>query len=197
MHTRLPVPIFALIALAAIVLLAGCGGGSDGGSGSESTASSAEAASGGETNALGGEEEIGGESSQSKEAASPEKKAFIRAADALCLKTGKRVFAELENLIPESGIEDATPDELAEIFARAVVPNLEKEIEELPTLGMPAEDTEQVEEVLASLQSDINRGREDPPTFMQEGDPFEATQELALAYGFKVCGGLAPKPKGA
>lgn len=181
MRSHLLISAVVLLILAPLSLLAGCGGDDD--------SSGNDAASNGSATSTT-------ESTSNDGPPSAEKKEFIREADAICLPVGKRILAEVQALTPPGGIEEATPEEFAELVGRVLAPSVEAEIEEIRALGIPEEDTEEVEEILTSLQSDVNRGLEDPEEFFKEGNPFTATQELGLDYGFKVCGGLVPRPKG-
>jgi len=194
-------PLIAIaIAIAAASLLAACGGGG----GSDETTNATGATANATTNSgstgneaqgggnVGNAAEGGGNAETGKQSAAS--KQFLHEADELCRKDGKEIFADLEALLPPGGLDKTTPEEKEEFVTRVVVPGLQAEIEQLSALEPPPQDAQHLEEVVASMQTNVNRAGEDPAAFVEEGNPFIQTQELAEEYGFQFCGGIGAKP---
>jgi hypothetical protein len=195
--------IFALFILVlALLVPAGCGDDDDNATGSANGSASNgsptdDSSGGGSTTGEGpdGGESEGGDGSADAGSSTPERAEFIKEADALCLRKGKDILDEIAEIAAPEGVDQATPAVLEQIVEDALAPSLEAEIRELRALGPPAEDREEVEAVFAAIQTQVDRAREDPITFVAEGNPFEESQAVAREYGLKICGGIAPRPK--
>lgn len=149
----------AVAAAALVMLVAGCGGGDDT---TDETS--------GETVTL-------------------TKAEFIEQGDAICKKGNDQSEEEAEEFAEENDftLEKASDEQLEEAVAEVLVPNLNQQAEEIDALGAPEGDEEQVEELVASLETAADEIGDDP-SLVFDGKVLEEPEELAQDYGFKVCG---------
>jgi hypothetical protein len=156
--------VLALVAVLALAgLVAGCGGG---GSSSSSTTSS----------------DSGGEG--------PTKDVFIKEADKICGEDEDEVVEEAEAFAEEKGIEieNEEPSQAlqAELFRQVVLPNIGRQAEEIAALTPPEGDEETIEDLTDTLSSEVAEAEEESGTPAQ--DTLAGATKKAKAYGFKVCG---------
>ena len=148
-------------ALAALALLiAGCGGGG-GTSTTESTESQAPLS----------------------------KAAFIARADAICEVGNRESTDEVTEFAKENGFANGEPnkEQAEEIVSEVLVPNLERQADELRALGAPAGDEDKVEKILTSLEEKTGEIKKDPLSYF-EGNSLEEPSQLEAAYGLNACG---------
>ncbi|HEU4739484.1 MAG TPA: hypothetical protein VFS54_10450 [Solirubrobacterales bacterium] len=113
---------------------------------------------------------------------------FIKQGDAIC----KEVFKRREQQANEFGEENdvtfgsASEEQLEKLVTEVVVPSLEQQADELSALGTPKGDEKQIEEIIASLKGAAGEIRNNPKLIFKS-NPLEEPDELARAYGFKVC----------
>jgi hypothetical protein len=179
--------VLALIGLLALVLVAGCGGGT-----------STSPASNGTTPAEGGsagEESKSGEpgtASGNAGGPAPTKAAFIKEADEICGKADAKLteeiteYAEKEE-IPVSEGEEPNEEQQIEIFHAVVLPNIARQAEEIAALTPPKGDEGTIEDLTDTLSEEVAEAEEtdSPP----DGSSLEGATKKAHAYGLKTCGG--------
>jgi hypothetical protein len=168
-----------LIAIAAIVLLiAGCGGGSD--SGSTSAGESATSA--------------GSESSQAVQpvtTSSLSKPDFIAKADKICQRESEHLLELIVNYIAEHKSHPGQSEEevAAEGVGKVLAPKFQAQIDQIHELGAPAGDEKQVEALLKAMQHAVfaleKRNEIDLSTGVDR--EFQQAGELALDYGLETC----------
>lgn len=114
---------------------------------------------------------------------------FIEQGDAICKKGNDQSEKEAEEFAEENDftLEKASDEELEEAVSEVLVPNLNQQAEEIDALGAPEGDEEQVEELVASLETAADEIGDDP-SLVFDGKVLEEPEELAQDYGFKVCG---------
>jgi hypothetical protein len=117
---------------------------------------------------------------------------FIKQGDAICKEGNKEIqegfeeYAE-ENDLPQN--KEPSTEQGIEITETVILPGVQQQAEEIRELGAPEGDEDQVDELLTSLEDAVAEGEEDPELlFKGETDPFGEVNELAVDYGFKVCG---------
>jgi predicted RecA/RadA family phage recombinase len=152
----------ALTAIALTAIVAGCGGGDD------STGAS-----------TGGDETV----------VVLSKAEFIKQGDEICTAANDQNQKEAEEFAEENNfeLEKASEEQLEEAVAEVFAPSLSQQAEELAALGAPEGDEEQIEAIVVSLE-DAAGEIEDDPTVVFGPDALKEPKELAIAYGFKVCG---------
>lgn len=114
---------------------------------------------------------------------------FIKQGDAICKEANEENETEAEEFAEENGftLEKASKDQLEEAVAEVLVPSLERQAEELDALGAPEGDEDKVEEIVVALE-DATGEIDDDPSLVFEEKTLEKPNQLAEAYGFKVCG---------
>jgi hypothetical protein len=181
--------IALLLAVLAIVSVAGCGDSEDGGGGTaEQTAASSPAADSGEG---GGEAD-----SEAPESDSPTigKAEFIKKADAICYRVSAKIATTTSAALAKfssdpAALKGASVDLVPTLF----VPRIEEAVAEIRALGTPPGDEDQVNAFVDALQSVADQAEEDPKAFAYADftkpaeNPYQEADELADKYGFKKC----------
>jgi hypothetical protein len=137
----------------------------------------------------GGDESAGGSELTTSSLSKAE---YIEKADAICKETEDRLLADYETYIREkqgqiqSNLSEA---EYAEFARVVVVPNLEREIEEIRALGTPEGDEAQLEEFIRTVEAGLGRAEEEPRLVAAKNGEqvFRSGTQIAKAYGYKVC----------
>ena len=164
MSKRLIAALFGVLAIA--IVAAGCGSGGDSTTG-------------------------GGDSSES--ASSLTKAEFIKQADAICAKGNEAVSAEAEEFAEENEIDTEKPTtaQQEEVVSDVVAPAIREQAEKIDELGAPSGEEDEVAEIVAAVESGADEAEASPDSIVEGkgGGPFEEANELADAYGLKVCGG--------
>jgi len=183
----------AVLGALAIAAFGGCGSSGDSGSTSASGAStgtetsesgeSTGTANGGSGGAGNSGSTGGASGGEAANAGGGTKAEFIKAADQICKEARKEIDAQLPNLL-EGELTEESPGFVEE----AVVPGVEKQIEEIQALETPAEATEASETLVVSFEEMIEEAEADPEAFVVEGKPAIKAQETAKKLGFKACG---------
>jgi hypothetical protein len=109
---------------------------------------------------------------------------FIQQADAICKKGNQRIDAAAEQVF--SGNREPSKAQLNRFATQTLIPDVQRQIDEVRALDEPSEDEDQVNEFLDSAQAELDKGREDP-SYMTSEKSFAKTNELGQQYGFKVC----------
>jgi hypothetical protein len=114
---------------------------------------------------------------------------FIKQGDQICKQAEDDSEVEAEEFAEENGftLDDASDEQLEEAIGEVLVPALDRQAEEIDALGAPEGDEEQVEEILTALD-EASAEVADNPSIAFKGDPLKEADQLAKAYGFKVCG---------
>lgn len=114
---------------------------------------------------------------------------FIKQGDAICKEATEKNQSEAEDFAKENDfeLEKASKDQLEEAIAEVLAPSLNKQAEEIDALGAPSGDEKQVEEIVVAVE-DAAGEIEDDPSLAFEEKTLTKPNQLAKAYGFKVCG---------
>jgi hypothetical protein len=167
MNKRLTI-LVALVCAAFALVIAGCGGGDD----SSSTTTSSTTTAAGATGATG---------------APLTKEAFIAQADAICQTSNDAVDAQAQQVF---GGQQPTDAQLLQFVKDTLIPSVEEEISGIEALTPPEGDEEEVQAILDAVRSATEEVKANPETVAAGGDasPFSEANQLAKAYGLKVCG---------
>jgi len=155
---------FCLLALAAVLALAGCGDSEDSSDGPVTV----------ETGSLTKEE-------------------FIEEADTICAETTEKVQKAGERYSQErnSSSQAAIAEQLGQFVKNDLVPNFEEQIDQIAALGAPAGDEAKITRMLKELQKGLDDAQANPSEiFLKPSKSFEKAAELGQAYGFARCGTL-------
>jgi len=119
---------------------------------------------------------------------------FAGQADAICKQAKddivKKNFAQIRKAASNPKAREALEYKLVET---AVVPSLEREVEQLKALGAPSGDDGQIEKMLKLIEGAIAEAKSEPETYVA-GDSYRWGSEhfgrahrIAVAYGIKNC----------
>ncbi len=111
----------------------------------------------------------------------PTKLRFISEADSICRSYEPRVIEALEGL---GGADEAELEPIADRLADV----LGDQLAELEELSRPEQDRELLEQIFASVVSELVDLRREPETLDRPNALFARTSELATEYGFQDCG---------
>ncbi|MGH2976238.1 MAG: hypothetical protein ACRDLL_15445 [Solirubrobacterales bacterium] len=122
------------------------------------------------------------------------KEAFIKKADAVC----KKGFAQLqrgfaaylkENKKSIIALRHPSRADYEGLIGGVLVPNLEKEIEEIRALGAPSGDEDRIEEILTAFEEGIETAESNRKAVTNSSEAiFGIGSRLAKEYGLEVCG---------
>jgi vacuolar-type H+-ATPase subunit H len=118
---------------------------------------------------------------------SPEltKDEFITQADEICTQGEAELTAAAEEQFGDA-TEPPSKQEREEFVSTAVADSLQAQLDDIRELNPPADEADQVNEILDKLQQLIDRAREDPAAVLA-GEETEASQ-LATDFGLTSCG---------
>lgn len=159
----------ALLALAAGLVIAGCG---DDDENPQTLTSESEGATG----------------ATGEQGPAPTKAAFVKDADAICTEAREELSNEAVSLYPEG---PPTGEDAATFVEDFVIPSFQGQHDDLAALTPPQGDEEAVADVLSKLQQGIDDIAEDPAAFIEEPEAsagLEAATKAAERFGFKSCG---------
>jgi hypothetical protein len=109
---------------------------------------------------------------------------FIQQADAICKKGNKQIDAAAEKIFPTK--QGPSKAQLTQFASETLIPNIQRQVDDVRALDEPSEDSDQVNEFLDSADAELDKGREDP-LYMTSDQSFSKTNEMGKQYGFKVC----------
>jgi hypothetical protein len=115
---------------------------------------------------------------------------FIKQGDAICKKGNLASETEVEEFAKKNGfkLEEPSKDQAEEVVTEVLVPNLQRQAEELDALGAPKGDEAEIDALIVSLEEATAEFEKDPSSFFKE-TALAKPIRLENAYGFKVCGG--------
>lgn len=163
-----------LAAVLAGVLLWGCGGGSD------STQSKQGEVAGDGGQASKKKKAIEGSSSVSKEA-------FLKQANAICAKGKRRGVKEI---VAYAKAHRGTGDSKTKLLTKAVtvelLPEIQRQVDEIRSMKAPQGDEEQVEAILTAMEEGVVAASK-KPAGPDISTTFKPSVELANNYGLTAC----------
>ena len=132
-----------------------------------------------------------GGSDEGESTSSLSKAEFIRKGDKLCTKVeterGKAISAFYDKEEAKS-VQELGPKGQEKMILDVALPPVKKLAGELEELGIPEDDSEQVEAMLDALRSAVSEVESNPVSVLASSEtPFQEAKELAGEYGFKVC----------
>lgn len=178
---------FAVLAAALAVLLgAGCGGGSD--SNGSSGGGSISGSSG----------EAGSQTPITVESGDLSKAQFIKQADLICEDTTRKFEEEVQALIQNKegltavrALQSLKPAQAKAFVNEVFIPTREERIDEVSSLGAPQGDEQAVTAILDAMQEGLNEARRQAVKFAHSPITsfagFARSQTLAEAYGLGFC----------
>jgi hypothetical protein len=126
----------------------------------------------------------GGGGDDSTSTSSLAKPAWIVKADAICQQGNQEIEQAANEQFGKQG-QEPTDEQVQQFTSATVVPSVQSQIDQIRDLGAPSGDEEQVNEILDTVQADIDKAKSAKTL---PGDPFADGNALATQYGLKVCG---------
>jgi hypothetical protein len=122
--------------------------------------------------------------------ASISKAAFVKKVDAICKQGNKRMeLAFVDFLKEHKNIKKPSDSDYEALVGTVLVPSVSQEIEEIRALGVPADDQDEVEEMLDALEEGVETAEDNPQAVTSSSDAvFGIASRLAEEYGLEVCG---------
>ena len=122
------------------------------------------------------------------------KEEFIAKADAICKESGKSLEKELYDFLKKSRkggpLRKPSTAESEKFITAVLIPNLQKEIEELKKLGVPGGDEEKVNAMISALEEGLETAENDTPTVAAGSSDmvYGIASRIAGEYGLETCG---------
>lgn len=109
---------------------------------------------------------------------------LIVKADEICVKYEERL-----DELTESSLDDSSgKPEVVAFISDEIVPLYEEQIDELKALEPNADDAEAWDDMLSTLESEVQTVKDDPEGALESSDPFSGGAEKAKEFGLKECG---------
>lgn len=116
------------------------------------------------------------------------KATFVREADAICAKADAESNKELLAYVKENKITgEPSSDQQTELVETVLLPNVQKQHDEIEALPVPDGEGDAVDGILEALDDGIGKAEADPESTFSE-EPFDEATKLAKEYGLKTCG---------
>ena len=173
MSKRLAAVLISVLAIG--LFAAGCGGDDD--ETSTTTTTSSTTGTSGATGATGAS------------ADTSTKEGLIAAADKICAEGDKEIEAEAQETF--SGGQPS-PQEAQDFVTETVVPNIQKQLDQLRELDPPEADAEEFTAIIDEAQSALDELEKNPDALNPQGsgdDPFAEVNKKAQQFGLTSCGG--------
>jgi len=122
--------------------------------------------------------------------AAPDKQEFIQQADAVCTKASADTSKQIDEQLPELATQSQAPHGAQlKTYVNIVISNIKKEIKGIKALGLPKGDEAQLNKLFAAVSKGLKTLKKHPEVLTGTGsNPLAKASQLALAYGFTVCG---------
>lgn len=118
------------------------------------------------------------------------KAAFIKKTDAVCKRGNSRMevaFAHL--LVKNKNVQRPSKADQEALVGRVLIPNIEREIEEIRAFPVPSGDEDRVDDFLEALEEGIEVAERNPKAVVGSSEViFGIPSRLAREYGLEVCG---------
>lgn len=129
----------------------------------------------------------GDDSSSTSSDTALSKDEFISKADAICKSGNDDVDAQAQQIF---GNQQPTDEQVTQFVNNTLLPSIETEISGIEALTPPAGDEDQVQAIIDAVKSAVDEAKANPERLFAAGQdsPFADANQLAKAYGLKVCG---------
>ena len=118
--------------------------------------------------------------------------AFIKRADAACSKRQSEAQAKFLAYSKEAAKPSESSAEreahIIKVAETIVVPELQREVEDIKALGVPEGREDEVKAILQAIEAGIEKARAHPELVLESSTYLEPAGKLARKFGLKVCG---------
>lgn len=117
-----------------------------------------------------------------------DKAEFAKQAETTCKQASGRLAAEVQSDLANEPEKGFTPvrSRIA-IIKQTLVPGLERELQELQELGVPAEARSEVQTFFHELKNVVKAAKADPNEFGEAASPYEAAELAGRRFGVSGC----------
>jgi hypothetical protein len=128
------------------------------------------------------------------ETGSLSKAQFIKRADKICRESIYKMQlaggAFLRTVEGSKTPFEKEQEEAPKLIDKVVVPQFEKQIKEISSLGAPDGDEEKVVAILNAIGEGLDDAEAEPIEFVNDSNAMGKSKRLGEAYGFSECGGI-------
>ena len=111
---------------------------------------------------------------------------FVDAGNAICSDAKRDIGRATRQSL--SADQPPSAAELTEFARETIIPRLERQLDELGRLPVPAGDEREVKEIVGSVQSALDQSRKQPLRFgLAKDSPYAKPDRLARNYGLTEC----------
>jgi len=128
-----------------------------------------------------------GDSDESTASETQTKKAYIQAADVICVRENAKIRAQALKYQKEHGFSK-DPEKQQELIKSIIIPAQQGQVTGLKALDPPDEDQDEAESFIELFEEVIEKTEENPPLVLEGTGPYQELREAAQAFGFKACG---------
>ena len=113
---------------------------------------------------------------------------FLKQGNAICKKGNQQINAAGKKVFSKN--KKPTQAQMTQFATATLIPHIQAEISGIKALGAPKGDEAQVNAMVASAQSALDKGKKNPTLLVSNNSNlFKHTNQLTNAYGLTVCGG--------
>ena len=116
------------------------------------------------------------------------KAAFLKQGNAICKKGNQEINAVGKKVFSKN--KKPTQAQMTQFATGTLVPKIQAQISGIKALGAPKGDEAQVNAIVVSAQSALDKGKQNPALLVSNNNNlFKHTNQLTNAYGLTACGG--------
>jgi hypothetical protein len=116
------------------------------------------------------------------------KAAFLKQGNAICKKGNQQINAEGKKVFSKN--KKPTQAQMTQFATATLIPNIQAQISGVKALGAPKGDEAQVNAIVVSAQSALDKGKKNPTLLVSNNSNlFKHSNQLTSAYGLTACGG--------
>ena len=138
-----------------------------------------------------GDDSSGSSDTQVATSADVDKAVYLKEADTVCNKTNARIEEGWSDFVKSHGGDPTKAfegeDAETEFATTVVLPEKQRQVDEMSELTAPKSDQKEVEAILAAYQEGIDLGEGDPKLVMTTPGVFKYAAKTAENYGLTEC----------
>jgi hypothetical protein len=116
------------------------------------------------------------------------KTAFLKQGNAICKKGNQQINAEGKKVFSKT--KKPTQAQMTQFATGTLIPKIQAQISGIKALGAPKGDEAQVNAIVVSAQSALDKGKQNTALLLSNNNNlFKHTNQLTNAYGLTACGG--------
>jgi hypothetical protein len=112
---------------------------------------------------------------------------YIAAADQICDARNEKLTDQLSPIIGNTPDSELTSQQIKKAV-KVLVTLTRKELKDIEALAEPTADRAQVKKILKATRAALDRVERNPSELVKNPEVFTKGADLAVAYGFEVCG---------